>query len=166
MQNKIKLIAAVSSNGVIGNEGGLVFQDKEDMKHFRETTTGNTVVMGRKTWDSIPTAYRPFKNRENVVISRNKDIFDCELVMTFEPEKDITKPQLENIAEYYNTDVFIIGGGEIYKQTINLADELIISEFPQEITGDTFFPEIDLNIWKLAKFTPFTNFILKVYERK
>lgn len=166
MQNKIKLIAAVSSNGVIGNAGDLVFSDKEDMKHFRETTTGNVVIMGRKTWDSIPPAYRPFKDRKNVIISRNRNIPGSEDCMTLIPTNNITREILEYVGEHFNKDVYIIGGGEIYKQSINFADELIISEFPQEVPGDTFFPTIDLDKWKIKEEKPFTNFTLKIYERK
>ncbi len=72
----IKLIAAVSKNGCIGKDNDLIFQDKEDMKHFRETTTGHIVVMGKKTWESIPEAFRPFKGRENFVITKKTPIFD------------------------------------------------------------------------------------------
>jgi dihydrofolate reductase len=163
---KIKLIAAISSNNVIGNKGDLIFSDKEDMKHFREATTGNVVIMGRKTWDSIPLAYRPFKDRDNVIISRNRNIPESEDCMTLIPNDNITKEIIEYVGEHFKKDVFIIGGGEIYKQTIDFADELIISEFPQEVPGDTFFPYIDLSIWKIKEEKSFTNFTLKIYERK
>lgn len=165
MVKKIKLIAAVSSNGVIGNAGDLVFQDKEDMKHFRETTTDNIVVMGRKTWDSIPPAYRPFKNRDNFIITKNTNIFDPSMKEAT-ILRDINEKVWRNIISTIKRDVFVIGGGEIYNQTINFADELIISVFPQEVPGDTFFPTIDLDTWKIKEEKPFTNFTLKIYERK
>ena len=161
----IKLIAAVSKNGVIGNKGDLVFSDKEDMKHFRETTTGNIVVMGRKTWDSIPPAYRPFKDRENFVVTMSTHVFDPSMKGTT-ILRGIEEDKWRAISNLLLKDVFVVGGGEIYNQTIDFADELIISEFPVEVEGDVFFPKIDNTIWEVKNEKVFNNFTLLTYKRK
>lgn len=158
----IKLIAAVSKNGVIGKGSELIFRDKEDMKHFRETTIGkgdNIVVMGRKTWDSIPEAYRPFKDRTNFVLTSQPQ-------KNFPKEVFVVRTIREMLIKTLGYDVFIIGGGEIYSQTIDIADELLISEFPKFAAGNVFFPEIDLKVWELKEEKPFEKFTLKTYRRK
>lgn len=161
----IKLIAAVSKNGCIGKDNDLIFQDKEDMKHFRETTTGHIVIMGRKTWDSIPEAFRPFKGRENFVITKKTPIFDPALSGAT-ILREVNGKLWKELAHKLDKEVYIVGGGEIYKQTIDFADELIISRFHEEAEGDTFFPTIDLDIWKIVELKGFTNFRIERYKRK
>lgn len=156
----IKLIAAVSKNGVIGNNNDLIFKDKEDMKHFKETTTGSIVMMGRKTWESLGS--KPLPNRNNIVVTNNPKLLK---ELWGNPYVD-TDTALEYQQDFSKKDMFIIGGGQIYKQMMPHADELIISEFHAEAEGDTFFPEIDDSIWKVREQTEFTNFTLKIYGRK
>lgn len=150
----ITLIAAVSLNGVIGNDNTIPWQNKEDMMHFKETTMGNVVIMGRKTFESIGS--KPLRGRVNIVVSstlRPDPMYFC---MTLEDALEATRNNR-------NKETFVIGGGEIYKQTIGLANKLIISHIHKPIEGDVKFPEIDLNVWGVGKIdhrlsgdTPFT----------
>ena len=161
----IRLIAAVSKNGVIGQGNDLIFRDKEDMKHFRETTEGGVVAMGFNTWESIGS--KPLPNRENWIFTKDPDkgmnIIDNDNYVVF------VAPDVEDFIQdckLDKEDVFFIGGGKIYETVIPHADELIISEFHEEAEGDTFFPEIDSKIWILSKSKEFTNFTLKIYKRR
>ena len=130
----ITLIAAVGKNLELGKNGDLVFHIKDDMKFFRETTAGHTVVMGRKTYASFPA---PLKNRENAVISHTPDLSD-ERVKWF-----------SSVEEAYNEykdsedEVFIIGGGVIYKEFLPLCDKMYLTEVDAEAEADTFFPAFD-----------------------
>lgn len=157
----IKLIAAISKNGVIGNAGDLIFKDSEDLKNFKNTTYGHNVYMGRKTWESI--GAKPLIGRNNYVFSR-KDVDKSEYGKPF---GDLEAYLIVARAfKHPSKHDFIIGGGEIYKQTIDYADELIISEFYEEAEGDTYFPEIDSKIWYCKYIQYFKNFKLKIYKRK
>ena len=127
----IKIIVATSKNRVIGNNNSLMWNLPEDLKHFKKLTTDNTIVMGRKTYESIG---RPLLNRRNIVISRqnNYHLDGCEVVSS-----------LEEALLLCGGDCFIIGGGEIYKQSINIADKIYLTLLDEEFKGDTYFPEID-----------------------
>lgn len=135
----ISHIAAMAKNRVIGIDGKLPWDLPEDMKFFREKTSGHIIVMGRKTYESFP---KPLKNRLHVVITRQQDYKAAEGVKVF--------PTIEKALEFCKTqtaqwgeEVFIIGGGEIYKQTLNQADLLYITEIGQEFEGDAKYPEFE-----------------------
>lgn len=143
----IKIIVAKSINEVIGNANDLVLTHPEDFKRFKRLTTGHTVLMGRKTWESLP--IKPLPNRENIVVSRNGDkvkaqsYYDNETHLIGDMFDDL-KSLLLHLDEFKrdeNHHIFIIGGGEIYKQTILLADELLITNWMIPAKGDVFFPE-------------------------
>jgi dihydrofolate reductase len=126
----IKVIVATSKNRVIGNDNSLIWHLPADLKHFKKLTTDNTIVMGRKTYESIG---KPLPNRRNIIITRqeNYNPDGCEVVNSLEES-------LLLCAE----DCFIIGGGEIYKQSINIADKIYLTLVDEEFEGDTYFPEI------------------------
>lgn len=143
----IKLIAAIGKNKELGNKGCLpAWNLKTDMKRFKDLTTSSVVVMGRKTYESFAKfnkdgVAKPLPNRTNVVITRDKN-WQAEGVLTF-PNPEAT------IEHFKNEDsLWIIGGGEMYKQFIDLADELHITHIDISTEADTFFPEIDLNRFK------------------
>ena len=131
-------IVAVAKNGVIGDKNTLLWHLREDMIHFRTTTSGHPVVMGRKTYDSIG---RPLPKRTNVVITRdtNLAIEGCTVVHSLE----------EAVAMFdKNEEVFIIGGAQIYAQALAIADRIYLTVIDKEYEGDTSFPEIDYSAWK------------------
>lgn len=131
----IKIVVAVSKNWVIGNNNTLIWKLPNDLKRFKEITTGGSVVMGRKTYESIG---RPLPNRRNIIITRdlNYHIEDCEVVNSIEEALLLT-----------NNDCFIIGGGEIYKQSLPITDIIYLTRIDEEFEGDTYFPELNKNDW-------------------
>jgi len=139
------LIAAISANRVIGSKGKVPWYSKEDLVHFKSVTMGYPVLMGRKTFDSIG---NELEGRLNLVLTRNDDSANCSgnclLFSNIAGAYDYCEEQ--------NHDkLFIIGGGEIFEQTINEADEIILTRFNFDVEGDTYFPEINENIWKIIK---------------
>jgi|TARA_R110000796_G_scaffold110615_7_gene222117 dihydrofolate reductase len=136
----ITIIVAISSNHVIGNGNDLPWHLPTDMKHFKNTTDGHTVVMGRKCYESIPEKYRPLPNRKNVIITRNEE-YKAEgatVVHTIDEALELSQ----------DGDVYIIGGAEIYQQTIDFADILIMTRVHEEVEGDVVL-DIDLSEWNL-----------------
>lgn len=137
---KVKIIVAVTENDAIGKNGGLLFSLKGDMKHFRETTKGNVVIMGSKTYESIG---RPLPNRINIVLSRHLRSGNGYL----------SKASLEDAIEYAeknypDKEIFIIGGGSLYKETLDkgYADTIYLTRIKQFVNdADTFFPRLDYN---------------------
>lgn len=161
---EIVIIVAVAQNRVIGKDNQLIWNIPEDMAHFKSLTAGHTVLMGRKTWESLPPRFRPLPGRRNIVISRQGDYTapDAELAHS-----------LENALALAANDqiVFIIGGADIYRQALPLADRLEITEVELSPEGDSWFPEIPAAEWKLtAKETPSaskgTGFAFLTYSRK
>jgi dihydrofolate reductase len=131
------LIAAMDRNQGIGIENRLPWQIPEDLQHFKRTTTGKPIVMGRKTFDSIG---RALPNRHNVVVTRNPAWFDRGVSSV--PSVDVAINFLRHSAE-----VCIIGGAEIYKAFLPHAQRLILTEIDHEFKCDAFFPEFDRNMW-------------------
>lgn len=126
------IIAAIGKNRELGHKNQLIFHLKDDMKFFRETTDGHPVVMGRKTWESLPSK---LKNRTNIVVSRHEV-----------PEADETITDLPAfIAAHQNTDTeyYIIGGGSIYKEFLPYAKHLYLTEIDAVADADTFFPDFN-----------------------
>ena len=127
------LIAAVARNGVIGKDNGLLWHLPEDMRFFRQTTLGRPVIMGRKTWDSLPPRVRPLPGRRNIVVTRNAD-FDA-------PGAECAASLQEALERLAGEPVaFVIGGGQLYAQALPLARELWLTEIDRDFDGDTFFP--------------------------
>lgn len=133
----IKIIVATSKNKVIGDSNNLIWYLPADLKRFKELTTGNPIVMGRKTYESIG---RPLPNRRNIIITRDfkYDVEGCEVVNS-----------LEEALMICNNNCFIIGGGEIYKQSMSIADQIYLTLVHEDFEGDTEFPEIGSE-WKMV----------------
>src|SRR3989338_5759991 len=127
----ISIIAAVAKNNVIGSKNALPWYLPEDLKRFKELTSGKTVLMGRKTFESIVARLgKPLPNRTNVVVTRNTEY---KVPLGAVVEADIASA----LREHGQNDIFVIGGGEIYAQTIDLADTLYITHINKDIQGDT-----------------------------
>lgn len=155
----ISIIVAISENNCIGVKGDLPWNLPEDLKHFKELTSGKVVIMGRKTWESLPEKFRPLPNRKNVVITQQENYKTPENVEVF---ADISNA----LKEHENEDVFIMGGGQIYGQTIDLADTLYITKVHQTINScDTFFPKIDETKWKITNQEDFEKFSFIIYKK-
>jgi dihydrofolate reductase len=136
----VALVAAVARGGVIGRDGDLPWHLPEDMAHFRSVTMGCPVVMGRKTWDSLPPRFRPLPGRRNVVVTRNPawSADGAERAGSFE----------EALALVDGAErVSVIGGGEIFAAALPFADELVLTEIDLDVDGDTFFPEWDRGVF-------------------
>ncbi len=143
----ISLIAAIDKNGVIGVDGDLPWNIPSDLKKFREITSYKPIIMGRKTWESIG---RPLPNRDNIIISRNKN-FNLEgAILASSPEEAITIAK-QKAKENGADEIMIIGGGYIYNEFIATSDRLYITEVDIEVEGDAFFPKIDSSKFKEVK---------------
>ena len=156
---EINVIVAMTKDRVIGKDGTLPWHLSEDLKLFKAHTTGNIVIMGRKTFDSIG---RPLPNRRNIVVSES--IREDEKVSGVEYFPDLDHAL--SAAQEGDGRIFIIGGASIYHQMIEKADCLYISLVEGDFEGDTYFPEIKDDVWKVVKTEPHTGFALEVYERK
>ena len=140
-RNTVTLIAAASENNIIGKDNKLIWRLSDDLKHFKELTKGHFVIMGRKTFESMPKA---LPNRTNVIITRKTD---------YKAENAIVVNSLEKALKVAENDnqPFIIGGGEIYKLSMEIADRIELTRVHTSIEGDTSFPGIDLEKWQEVK---------------
>lgn len=137
---KISIIVAVSKNWVIGGNNQLLWHISDDLKRFKALTSGHTIIMGRKTFESIG---RPLPNRKNIIISRNPDlkIEGCIIVNSLTAALEISKNEEE---------VFIVGGGELYRQALPLAHKLYLTKVHKDFEGDTTFPKVNFDEWNLV----------------
>lgn len=138
----ITLIAAAADNNALGKDNQMIWHLPDDFKRFKQLTTGHYIIMGRKTFESFP---RPLPNRTHVIITRQKDYTaeGCIVVNSLE-EAIKACPQDE--------EVFVIGGGEIYNQSIDIADKVELTRVHDvSPEADAFFPEIDLSKWKMTE---------------
>ena len=144
---KIAMVVAASTNNVIGKNNALIWHLPNDLKFFKNTTWGFPVIMGRKTFEAVN---RPLPGRTNIVITRKADwkATDVTAVLTLE---DAIKVAAETNAK----QTFITGGGEIYKQSMSIANTIIITRVHAVLEGDTYFPAIDENLWELVSNTDF-----------
>ena len=140
IKSELTIIAAASTNNVIGFDNKLIWNIPKDLKRFKELTQGHSVIMGRKTFESLP---NPLPNRRNIVVTRNKD---------YSPEGIEVLSSIEDALDVCREDrqPFIIGGGEIYSQTINLVDKIELTRVYKDYQGDAFFPDIPLDNFELA----------------
>ena len=164
----VSIIVAVAENGVIGMDGGMPWRLSSDMKRFKAVTMGNPVIMGRKTFESFP---RALPGRHNIVITRNPALVLDDAVVSISLDDALEAAQKWG-AENNSREVFILGGGEIYRQSMDLTDRLYVTEVEANPDGDTEFPAIDPNIWQInrqerlpagSKDSAATRFV--VYER-
>ncbi len=136
----VTVIAAIAKNNALGKDNDLIWHLPADLKRFKKVTTGNFILMGRNTFESIG---KPLPNRTTVIITRNKNYFKegCLIANSIEEAIALAKDQEQ---------VFIIGGAQIYKETIEkgLADQLDITKVHETFNADVFFPEIDTQYWK------------------
>ena len=134
---EISIIVAASTNNVIGKENGLPWRLPTDMKFFKDKTQGHTVIMGRKSWDSIPAKYRPLPNRINVVMSRDETLkLDCDLVSS----------NLQNVINYFTEQS---SDDELYKQAFPIATKLYLTRVLAEVEGDTYLEGFNPEEWTL-----------------
>lgn len=155
------IIAAVSENNVIGNQGEIPWDIPEDMKHFRKKTTGNAVIMGRKTFESLPENFRPLPDRKNIVLTRSG--------LEDKPREVVEASSLGEAwkaAEGYSDKAFIIGGESVYREGMTEADRLVITRVHEEYEGDTFFPEIDTENWEESERDEREGFSFLEYVRR
>lgn len=138
----ISIIVAIAANGVIGCKNRLIWHISEDLKRFKRLTSGHAVIMGRRTFESIG---RPLSGRRNVVVSRNAllGIEGAEVVGSLEQALELCRAD--------QNEVFVIGGGDIYRQSMDLADRLYVTHVEQSPEGDTSFPEIDPAQWVITE---------------
>jgi dihydrofolate reductase len=133
----VTMVAAIGENNAIGKDNDLLWYLPKDLRHFKTITNGHTVIMGRKTFDSVG---KPLPNRRNIIITRNTDlqIEGTEVVHTIEDALELAKEDGE---------VFIIGGEEIYKIAMKHTDKIYLTVVHESFEADAFFPEIDKNLW-------------------
>ena len=138
------LIAALARNGVIGINNTLPWHLPEDMKHFREATRGKPVIMGRKTWESLPDTFRPLPGRHNIVVSRNP---------TYQADGATVVSSLTAAldAAVNADDVFVIGGAELYRQALPLARRMVLTRIEQDFEGDAHFPSFTDADWQMTR---------------
>lgn len=142
----LHLIYARAANGVIGKDNTMPWHLPEDMAHFKQLTQGCAVIMGRKTWDSLPPRFRPLPGRTNIVVTRDANYRARGAIVTtsFENARAIA---LGDALRRFATEIAVIGGAEIYAQSMRMADRLEITEVHARPDGDTRFDTIDAKEW-------------------
>ncbi|MCL7754555.1 dihydrofolate reductase [Polaribacter sp. Z022] len=152
----ITIIAAIAKNNALGKDNDLIWHLPADLKRFKKRTSGHHILMGRNTFESIG---KPLPNRTTIIITRNKNYFKdgCLIAHSLEEAIEMVKN---------DDDIFIIGGAQIYKETIekDLADQLDITLVHHKFEADAFFPEIDLNIWEESKREDFVADEKNIYD--
>jgi dihydrofolate reductase len=160
----ISIIVAVSEDWGIGKDNELLWHIPEDLKRFKRLTFGNTVIMGKKTWESLPR--RPLPGRKNVVLT--DDPLEC-------IEYSVTAYSIEDALSKCEKgeEIFVIGGGSVYRQFMPFADRLYITHVHRKTPSDVYFPEIDLNIWEVIEKEEFKDsdknaipYTYIIYERR
>jgi len=156
---EIIVIAAIAENNIIGKDGEIPWHIKEDFEHFKELTMGHACIMGDITFESLPDNARPLPGRENIVLTFDKKydppgakvFFSWEDAMEYVQDKD---------------KVYICGGATIYKLGLKVADTLELTRIHMKPDGDTYFPDIDFDEWKLVKEEKFDEYSFLTYRRK
>lgn len=143
----IVIVAAVAKNGVIGKDNALPWRLPEDMAHFKALTTGHAVLMGRKTWESLPAKFRPLPNRRNYVLTRDPDYVAPGATVLHSLDEAMQLGAAE-------TALFVIGGAELYRHMLPCADRLELTEIGAAFDGDAYFPAFDRNEWREVKREP------------
>ncbi len=138
----ISMIAAMGSNRVIGKDNDIPWHLPDDFKYFKESTKNHHVIMGRKNWESLPPRFQPLPDRPNFVITRQKN-YPAEGATIFRSLEDA----LSKAREMGEKEVFIIGGGEIYREGLFLAEKIYLTEINGAFQGQTTFPEFDKEQW-------------------
>jgi len=139
----ISFIVAVSENNVIGKDNKLIWHLPADLKFFKDKTTGHCIITGRKNYESIPEKFRPLPNRTNIIITRQKEYVAPGAIVVGSVEDALKKAK-----ELCDTEIFIIGGAEIFNLSFPFADRIYLTKIYHHFEGDVFFPELDLKQWK------------------
>jgi dihydrofolate reductase len=153
------LIAAVSKNFVLARNGKIPWYSKTELEHFKKSTIGFPVIMGRKTWQTLT---QPLKARINIVLTKQSDLTVPDGLEKFSSFPDALD-YINKIRKY--DKCFIIGGAEIFSSSIEFADEIILSVMNFETDGDRFFPEIDFKVWREVAVQNFEEFKIHTYIR-
>lgn len=158
----ISIVVAHDSNRVIGRDGGMPWHLPADLARFRALTTGGAVVMGRKTFESLPEAYRPLPDRRNLVLSSDRD---------YAADGAEVLPSLEAALDACQPDCFVIGGGATYAEALPRCQRVYATEIDGQFEGDTFFPELAERDWRCVERSPAIvenghSFAFRVYERR
>ncbi len=161
---KVAIIVAVAKDNVIGAKNNIPWYCPEDLKYFKRTTLGSPVLMGRKTYQSLK--IKPLPGRQNIVVTRDPELVckGCDVVTSLESGLRLASEEEK---------LFVIGGADIYQQSMNLAEQLYITYVDVKVEGDQFFPEIDLSEWSLVQEQAYRadeknqyNMIFKVFSRR
>jgi dihydrofolate reductase len=139
----ISLIVATGKDNVIGKDNKLIWHLPADMKFFKEKTTGHCIITGRKNYESIPEKFRPLPNRTNIVITRQEDYHAPGAFVVHSLEEAVNKAKATG-----DNEIFIIGGAEIFKQSLPFTDRIYLTDIYHSFEGDVFFPEINKSEWK------------------
>jgi len=140
MSQHVTIVVAIAQNHAIGKNNQLLWNLPRDLKHFKDITTGHTVIMGRKTYDSVG---KPLPKRRNIIITRqNITIEGCEVVPSIEDALTLCADEEE---------VFIVGGAEIYRQSMHLTNRIYLTIVKKDFEADSFFPPIDVEEWKTTE---------------
>ena len=154
----LTLVAAVGDNGVIGRDGGLPWERTGDLAHFKALTTGHVLLMGRRTYDSIG---RPLPDRTSVVVTRQRQWeAPAQVVVCHDVDTAVSA------ALALDDEVFVIGGAEVYRQTLSRADRLVLTWVHQSPAGDTWFPSVDWDAWQETRREPQPGFDIVTYTRR
>lgn len=163
---RVALIAAVAANGVIGAEGEMPWRFPADLRHFKRTTTGHPVIMGRRTYESIAADVGgPLPERTNVVLSRSDPDLPESVVVAASVEAALAAAR-DAAADRGVDTVYVAGGGNVYEQFLPLADLLVLTEIHEAYEGDTGFPEFAAADWRERDREPHDEFDFVTYERR
>src|SRR5664279_936205 len=138
----ISIIVAVSEDWGIGKDNELLWHISEDLKRFKRLTSGNVVIMGKKTWESLPK--KPLPNRKNIVLTDNPNEIIDNSITAYSLDDSLAKCAPVE-------EIFIIGGGSIYRQFMPIADRLFITHVHKKAPADIYFPAVDLNVWEVTE---------------
>ena len=138
----INIIVATSENNVIGKDNTIPWHIPQDLENFKKLTIGNTVVMGRKTYESLPKEYKPLPNRVNIIISRNKKYIAKGCLVVNSLEDALRKADNDK-------EIFIIGGGQIYREGLKFTERIYLTKIHNNIEGDIYFPKLN-KFWELV----------------
>jgi dihydrofolate reductase len=160
----ISIIVAVSEDWGIGKDNELLWHISEDLKRFKRLTLGNTVIMGKRTWESLPR--KPLPGRRNIVLTDDRTETIENAVTAYSIEDSLSKCEK-------GEEIFIMGGGSIYRQFMPFTDRLYITHVHKKAPADIYFPEIDLKIWKITEKEVFKTddeesipYTYTIYEKK
>lgn len=154
----VSIIVAMTKNRVIGDKGQLPWNIPEDRKLFKSIVLNHPVIMGRKTYFSIPDKFRPIPNRINIVVT-SKEFSEERVFFVHSIQEAIKK------ADSYKKEIFIIGGSGMYEHFLPIVDYLHISHIKKDYSGDTYFPEINYDEWEIVEEKDFEEFVYRKYKR-